>query len=294
MFINAIENVSQFTKPLHTIIRNYAGLISPSAATFFFVNENGVAITCKHVLNLILEAEHINQQFNLFKADVAKLPRDNKFKKNLLGLEVKYHYKKETTVQVKHNFVNSFDTISGMTYHAHPTLDLAIISFQGFNKLLYNSHATFVTDSNKIKQGKYLCRLGYPFPEFNNFQHNPKTDDIEWTNEGIQVSPIFPLDGIITRFIGDASGHITATELSNPGLRGQSGGPLFDTDGLVYGMQYETKHLHLGFDLKDHEVISEGKKNKVSNAPFLHVGHCIHVDQIKKFLSEHKIKFYKE
>jgi hypothetical protein len=294
MFIKAIEEVNKFTRPLHTITRNYAGLISPGTSTFFFVNEAGVAISCKHVLNLILQADQINNQFNLFKADLAKLPKDNKYRKNLTGLELKYKFKKEKAVQVKNNFVNCFDTISGMTYHAHPTLDLAIIVFQGFNTILYNSYATFVSDPNKIKQGKYLCRLGYPFPEFNNFMHNQITDDIEWTATGNQSSPSFPLDGIITRFVGDGAGQIIGIELSTPGLRGQSGGPLFDTDGLVYGMQYETGHLHLGFDLKDKEVISDGKKVKVSNSPFIHVGHCIHVDKIKEFLTQNNIKFYQE
>ena len=224
MFIKAIEDVDKFTRPLHTIVRNYGGLVSPGTSTFFFVNEDCVAITCKHVLNLIIQADLINNQFNLFKADLAKLPKDNKYKKNLAGLELKYKLKKETTVQLKNNFVNCVDSMTGMTYHAHPTLDLAIIIFQGFTNKLYDSYAKFVTEPNKIKQGKYLCRLGYPFPEFNNFQHNQVTDDIEWTNTGVQSSPRFPIDGIITRFVGDGQGQVIATELSTPGLKGQSGG----------------------------------------------------------------------
>lgn len=294
MFINAIEELDKFTKPVHTIVRNYGGLISPGSSTLFFVNELGVAITCKHVANMLVQSDLINQQYNLFKTDLAKLPKDNKFKRNLMGLELKYKLKKDTTIQIKNQFLNCVDKFSGIKIHAHPTLDLAILIFEGFNNIVYNSYATFVTDTNKIKQGRYLCRLGYPFPEFNNFQHNQATDDIEWTATGIQSSPRFPLDGIITRFVGDPNGEIIATELSTPGLRGQSGGPLFDTDGLVYGMQYETTHLHLGFDLKDKEVLSDGKKIKVSNSPFLHVGHCIHVDRIKEFLTQHSIKFYQE
>ena len=136
-----------------------------------------------------------------------------------------------------------------------------------------------------------MCRIGYPFPEFNNFRHNPETDDIEWTSTGNADSPSFPIDGIITRFIASSPESITGIELSTPGLRGQSGGPLFDTTGVVYGMQYATNHLHLGFDIKDKEIIRDGKKTKVSNSPFLHVGGCIHVDRIKDFLHQHKIKF---
>jgi len=56
-------------------------------------------------------------------------------------------------------------------------------------------------------------------------------------------------------------------------------------------MQSATNHLHLGFDIKNKEIIDEGKKDKVSNYPFLHVGVCVHVDKIKEFLYDHKIEF---
>lgn len=293
MFVNAIETVDSFTKPIHTIARTYGGLISPGTSTLFFVNENGVAVTCKHVLDLIVQSDLINKLFQDFKAERDKLPRDGKFKNNLRLLEAKYKFKKETTVTIKNNFINSVSPLDGITYHAHPTLDLAILQFNGFTEKHYNSYATFVKDDSKIKQGKYLCRLGYPFPEFNNFQHNEVTDDIEWTNTGIFSTPRFPIDGIITRHISDGQ-QVIGIELSTPGLRGQSGGPLFDTDGLVYGMQSATNHLHLGFDIKGREIVTDGRKEKISNFPFLHVGHCVHADRIKEFLKQHNIKFYEE
>jgi hypothetical protein len=292
MFESAIENVLKFTRPLHSIARTYAGLISPGTSTFFFVNDKGVAITCKHVLNSIVAADTINQGFLKFRAERDKLPKDNKFKRNLQGLEIKYKYNKETTVQLKNNFLNCFDKIDRVDCHAHPILDLAILEFKGFTRILYSSHATFIKNSGNVKQGKYLCRIGFPFPEFNNFRHNPGTDDIEWTNTGNPNSPSFPLDGIVTRFVaGQSPTDIVGIEMSSPGLRGQSGGPLFDTDGKIYGMQSATNHLHLGFDIRDKEIIHDGKKSKVSNYPFLHVGICVHVDKIKNFLAEHKIEF---
>ena len=293
MFESAIEKVLQFTKPLHTISRTYGGLLLPGTATFFFVNNGGVAVTCKHVASMIPTAENMNQHFLKFKEERNKLVKDNKHRKNMQGLEAKYKYNKETTVQLKQNFINCFDKIEQITCHFHPTLDLAIMEFKGFNNILYNTHASFIKDSSKIKQGKYLCRTGFPFPEFNNFRHNPDNDDIEWTQTGNPNSPSFPLDGIVTRFVGDpaGSGTVIGIEMSTPGLRGQSGGPLFDINGTVYGMQYATNHLHLGFDIKDKEVIHEGKKSRVSNYPFLHVGLCVHVDRIKEFLTQHQISF---
>jgi hypothetical protein len=293
MYIKSIEDVDKFTRPIHTITRTYGGLISPGTATLFFINENGVAITCKHVLQIVIQADQINADYNKFKFEREKLPRDNKFKGKLKGLEAKYKYQKETLVQIKNNFVNCFDKITNFNWHQHPTLDLAIIEFKGQTQNQYSSYATFVKDPNKVKQGKSLCRLGYPFPEFNNFKFNDVTDDIEWTNTGNTGTPKFPIDGIITRF-GVDNGSLATIELSTPGLRGQSGGPLFDSDGFVYGVQSMTNHLHLGFDIKDKEVVNDGKRTKVSNHPFLHVGHCIHVDRIKDFLKLHNIKYYEE
>jgi hypothetical protein len=291
MFERAIEKTLEFTKPLHSISRSYGGLVMPGTSTFFFVNDRGVAVTCKHVVNLIPSADVINQSFLKFKEERDKIARDGNFKKNLKGLELKYKYNSETTIQLKNNFVNCFDKIDQIVCHSHPTLDLAIMEFKGFTKKLYSSHASFIKDSSSIKQGKYLCRIGYPFPEFNNFKHDPSRDDIEWTSEGITASPPFPIDGIVTRFLGDTTGKISGIEMSTPGLKGQSGGPLFDGNATVYGLQYATNHLHLGFDIKDREILNEGRKSKVSNFPFLHVGLCIHADQIKEFLTEHRITF---
>ncbi|HYK55809.1 MAG TPA: hypothetical protein VEV15_04980, partial [Flavisolibacter sp.] len=62
--------------------------------------------------------------------------------------------------------------------------------------------------------------------------------------------------------------------MSTPGLKGQSGGPLFNSDGLIFGMQSMTNHLHLGFDMNNQELYSEGRKIKITNQPLLHVGNC--------------------
>jgi len=292
MFTQAIEKVLQYTRPLHNISRTYGGLLLPGSSTFFFVNENGVAITCKHVLNTILGVDQINQHYLDFKAEKNRVPNDGKYKVRMQALEAKYKYAKETTIQLKNNFLNCFDKIEQIVTHAHPTADLAVLEFKGYNRIYYTNCAVFIKDTSKIKQGKSLCRLGFPFPEFTNFKYNEDIDDIEWTNTGNPNSPSFPIDGIVTRFLGNPDGgEINGIEMSTPGLRGQSGGPLFDVHGMIAGMQFATNHLHLGFDIKDREIIEGGLKTKVSNHPFLHTGLCVHADIIKQFLSEKNIGF---
>ena len=292
MFIKAIQTVSKFTRPIHSISRTYHGKnIIPGAATLFFVNDEGYAITCKHVIELLVQADQLNKNYDTFKAERLKIPNDGKYKNALKGLEIKYKYQANTLIQLKNSFVDCIDKMSGFTWHLHPDYDIAILKFNDFSKLMCNDFAVFKKDTSTIQQGKFLCRLGFPFPEFTNFKFNDTTDDIEWTSTGIVGSPSFPIEGMITRFLGNGMGGVYGLELSVPGLRGQSGGPLFDNDGVIYGMQSRTKHLHLGFDIENNEILIDGVIKKVSDYSFIHLGECIHVDIIKDFLKQHNVKY---
>lgn len=293
MFVKAIEKVSKFTRPIHTITRNYNDdAIMPGASSMFFVNEFGHAITCRHVAQIIMRSEEINKNYKEFKNEASLLSK-NKYNRKIKELERKYNYSNNITIQIKNNFINCAD-FKGFEIICHPNFDLAIIKFSDFEKLHYTEHAILLKDSVKIKQGKSLCRLGYPFPEFSNFAYDKENDDIKWTAEGKQITPTFPIDGIVTRGISGIDGSRIGIELSTPGLRGQSGGPLFDENGIIYGMQSMTHHLHLGFDIVEKEIFVNRKIKKVSNHPFLHLGNCVHVDIIKNFLKEKDIKYYEE
>jgi Trypsin-like peptidase domain len=292
MFKDSIEKVANFTRPIHSILRTYAGKhILPGAATLFFVNEEGYAITCKHVVDLLIGSDDRYKTYKKFKEERDKLPKDGKFKSNLRGLEMKYKYNPETEVQIKSTFVDCVDSMTGFTWQMHPKYDLAILKLNDFKQRLYKDYAVFKKDSSQIKQGEFLCRLGFPFPEFTNFRYNEALDDIEWTTTGMNSSPRFPLEGMVTRFLAEDK-QPYGIEMSTPGLRGQSGGPLFNKEGIVYGMQFSTKHLHLGFDMIDKDILINNKMKKVTDYSFIHLGQCIHVDVIKRFLLEKNVKFY--
>src|SRR5215218_4561533 len=95
MFTLAIEKVLQYTRPLHSINRTYGGLILPGSSTFFFVNDEGVAVTCKHVLQTIIGADQINNNYKEFAKEKKRIPSDGKYKMRMQALESKYKYAKE-------------------------------------------------------------------------------------------------------------------------------------------------------------------------------------------------------
>jgi hypothetical protein len=287
MFVKAIEEIQQFTRPVHTIVRHYHNdFVQPGAATLFFVNEDGAAITCKHVLDQLLHEHAINAHYQQFKAEKTALGSNS-----LAVLEAKYHYNSPTAVAQLKNFLINCTDSALYDFVPHPTLDLAVIKFKDVKHKYYTGHATFLKDGSQLKQGKYLCRFGFPFAEFTNFQYDLYEDEISFTNTGNVNSPSFPMDGIVTRHVMDG-GKMVGVEMSTPGLRGQSGGPLFDTNGIICGMQSETVQYHLGFDEQSIEIISNGRRTNTVNHSFLNVGRCVHVDAIKEFLTQVNVKYY--
>lgn len=217
--------------------------------------------------------------------------RGNKIEKQLRKeIEQKYGFTRRTTYEMYNTFLNCVDTMEAIEAVEHPELDLALIHFVGFKKLFCTSFPVFPADTSRLKQGRFLCRLGFPFPEFSNFAYDATSERITWTDTGRVDTPRFPLEGMVTRHIANAAGQIVGFELSSPGLRGQSGAPVFDAEGMVWGIQVATGHLDLNFDV-DQEVIRDGSKTRVKDSAFLHIGLCVHVDAVKQFMRSNNVAF---
>jgi len=294
MFIKAIETATQFTKPIHTIERFYGSEeINPGAATLFIVNSEGWALTCKHVAGLLIAGDQLAKRKTNFDSDLAAMRGKKKEKQIIKDLQHKYNLNNKTLFEIKSLFFNCIDGKLDLEIKAHPDLDVALIKFKNFTKLVCSNFPIFPKDTTSLKQGKYLCRLGFPFPEFTNFELDKTKDTINWTKVGRENTPIFPIEGMVTRHLVGKDGKIIGFEMSTPGLRGQSGGPAFDVDGKVWGMQSATNHLDLNFDV-DMEVFRSGQKKRIHESAILHVGHCVHVDILKSFMKQHDVAYKEE
>lgn len=291
MFVDAIEKAKLFTRPIHSIARNYnSTVIQPGAATLFFVNADGWALTCNHVAKQLVSANQLGANRRAFNDELQKRRGEKKEKQLVRELERKYGFSKGTLFELHNRFVDCVEGPLNMEIKLHDKLDIALIHFTGFSRLLCDSFPVFAADATGLKPGKFLCRLGYPFPEFTNFAYDSSTDALQWTTVGRANTPRFPMEGMVTRrLLGDNSTTV-GFELSTPGLRGQSGGPVFDTDATIWGMQSATAHLDLNFDVNQ-QVMRNGVKKTVSESALLHVGHCVHVEMLKLFMTQEGIQF---
>ena len=224
MFADAIEKVGGFTRPVKIISRKYKEeSVLPGLATLFFVNDEGWAITCKHVADEIIRADQLNKKYAKFREERSKAAVGANASAAVKKLELLSGFKDGQTAQIKVQFAGSVSDIREFDINRHPEYDLALIHFKQYGKLLYTGHAVFAKNGKAVRPGDFLCRLGFPFPEFKDFRYDTAKDDIVWdSSAGSGNTPRFPIEGMFTRHLADKNGRVYGLELSTPGLRGQS------------------------------------------------------------------------
>src|SRR5258708_4247655 len=179
MFEKAIGTVSSFTRPILSISRNYEStIIQRGAATLFFVNAEGWALTCGHVAQQLIAGEQLGSKRQAFLQEL----ESSRGKKNDRALrhelEKQYGYSKKAIFELYNNFFGCIEGPLDAELKIHNTMDVALIHFRNFTRLLCDTFPTFPANTTNLKSGKFLCRLGFPFAEFSNYAYEESTDRI--------------------------------------------------------------------------------------------------------------------
>lgn len=281
MFFSATKMQYDYLGWIKFITRNHGSTkIVTGSATFFFVNEEGWAVTCKHVAAELVSISQINAKYNNFLNDLKISPNDQSL------LEIKYGLKKNTVCQADYQFSSKLKPNSQFQYFLHPSLDIALLHFDIVSPTKF---CHFIDNMKDVGQGSSLARIGFPFVQFSNFIYNQVNSTLVFTNN---VDPMvtFVVEGVVSQNqyeMVNGQSHRTALVLSTPGIRGQSGGPLYDVQGRIAGMQSQTAVKDL--DFIGHKIIN----NNLTGTPqFLNVGICVSAEAIKDFLTSNGVKFY--
>jgi hypothetical protein len=151
-------------------------------------------------------------------------------------------------------------------------------------------YPVFKDPDRDFQPGASLCKLGYPFHSITPVYDSAK--DSFMLPPGALPMPLFPMDGIFTRNLVIAPPPDATLpfpfmfiETSSPGLKGQSGGPIFDTQGTVWGIQCQTAHLPLGFS----PPVPGGRASEKEHQ-FLNVGLGAHPKTILGILDQIGVK----
>jgi len=287
MFADAYEKVSSFTHPLVVSTLHFDGTVNCSLGAFVFLNNEGWAITVAHQLGVAAAYKQHSKEIATFKHQVAAIEQDQK-------LNTKQKRKKIKRLKSNPKWITNYspwwglDILKAKESMILPEADLVVVRFEPFDPQSIQTYPT-LKNPNKLRCGTSLCRLGYPFHNISaTFDEGSKTFELP---PGTLPAPRFPSEGIYTRnkLMGksrDGKYQIKFLETSSPGLRGQSGGPIFDVNGTVWAIQSHTDHHPLGFSPK---VIRQGRE--VEENQFLNVGLGVHPELLVEFLRDNQIKF---
>jgi len=286
MFADAIQKVMSFTKPLIISTRCYDGTVECGCGAFIVINQEGWIITVAHVFEAV-------QWYNISKKEILQYQEQvthinqtsapQKHKTKLIR-----HLKSNPKWITNNSYWYNGDGVRLVDAVFFPEGDLALGRIEPFDPISVSNFPVFKNPNNTLNTGTSLCKLGFPFHTIKATFDQSKGFIL---SEGALPLAFFPLEGIFTRNIlvekpPDCKYALKFLETSSPGLKGQSGGPIFDRDGTIWSIQSRTQSLDMGFSPK---IVRNGKE--VVENQILNVGWGAHPEMIFEFLTQNKINF---
>ena len=285
MFAKACERVYKFTRPLIISTRTVDGTVSSSCGTFIIINPEG----------WILTAGHLFDSFVKYQQDMKKIKEVEEINARKASMAVPGAMTLPDTIQpdpkwiTNHSFWWGGDGLRITSVYVNREIDVALAKLDGFRPDMVQEYPIF-RDPDTMRPGTSICRTGFPFANIaTDFDEGSKSFRIR---NGVLPLPFFPNDGIHTRNVlkqnksKEGNYDMLYVETSTPGLKGQSGGPIFDTNGHIYAMQVQTNHIPLGF----HPISKYDGKSIVENQ-FLNVGIGVHGKLLQQIMRDHHISF---
>ena len=268
MFASATHTTSRQVMPIVGAFKLYQTKKNPksdvrvSIGASILINEDGWVLTCKHIVEGMLNAiqeEQRAREWETITADRSVPERERQRRLRQFGKKPQIE---RAAVAWGHTgaAVDKFELSNNA--------DLAV--FQIKNLKVPNEFQRPRLRIDDVKAGELLCRTGYPLLE--------DKLKIKWDGQAFAANgtpALFVNIGIVSRFINEANTKII--ELDSPGLQGQSGGPLFDEEGRICGIQFRTEHYPLAFETKPRT--------------YYHVGQAVDVSVIRSFLDHQNIAY---
>jgi hypothetical protein len=288
MFSKAMTVATGYTRPIIISKRMENQEVSCGMGTFVVLNNAGWVLTAAHILQDVMLAQRDKAERDQYQKDVDAINANPAFsagkKKHEIG-----QLKRNWNWITNHSVWWAVDGIGFDFVQLDGAADIALAKLTGpIEKLNVKTFPTLANPANPIPQGTSLCRLGFPF-----FDIRALFDSASgrFSIPDLPQLAMFPNDGILTRNImlveENTKRQIHFLETSSAGLRGQSGGPIFDVSGNVWAIQSRTTHLPLGF-----APTVKYKGKEITEHQFMHVGWGIHVSHIRQMLDQFKVEYH--
>jgi hypothetical protein len=268
VFQKACALARRFTLPVIISRRTVGGECIAGIGTFVLVNEDRWFVTAAHIFEAIdklsrdeARTRDLKSRFAAVEADSSLNKKERRRKLAQIGRLNADDVEKWSAWWGADNALLDLTSL-----YAIPSMDIAIGRLVG-HTLPINTFPVFKKTVGELPIGASLCRMGFPFWEL-----NPEWDEAQQKFKITQNFPVplFVNEGILSRMfearLVDQAGNtlpkppfpLRAIETSNPGLLGQSGGPIFDPNGVIWGIQTAVKSYPLDLDTEGKQYYNVG------------------------------------
>ena len=289
MFSKAVPIALGFTRPLVLSSRTVRGECGSTVGAYVVVNPEGWILTAAHLLEIIRQQQESAGKHRGFRSNVVEFQRDTAADKRFRKKGVRT-FQRPSAVSVRnHSVWWGMDGAHLVEAKMLPAADLALGRLDPFDPASVPGYPVFKEPGGDYLPGRSLCKLGFPFHRI--VPVYDEEADTFTLPPGSTPLPAFPLDGMFTRIVntrlpGSGEGEPSPfLETSSPNLVGQMGGPVFDADARVWGIQSHTMHHPLGF----HPPAPGGGQGQVEHQ-FLNTGLSVHASVIRRFLDSEGIE----
>ena len=293
MFSKAVPVAAGFTRPMVISSRTTKGACSSTIGAYVVVNREGWILTAGHLLDIVRQHQESARRYQGYRGNVVEFHRDVAADKRYRRKGVRTFHRPGASSVRNHSVWWGVDGARLVEARLAPAADLALGRIEPFDPASIPRFPVFKDPSHGYEPGRSLCKLGFPLHHIEPI-YDEETDTFTLP-EGAVPLPMFPLEGMFTRVVhtrapgsgeGDPSPFI---ETSTPSLIGQMGGPVFDAEAVVWGIQSHTMHHPLGFNPQ----VPGGPPGQVEHQ-FLNTGLAVHASVIRGLLDAEGIDHERE
>lgn len=287
MFADACKLAARYTYPVVIARRYFDRTTECGCAAFVVLNEQGWIATAAHLLATDDFLQRSCREISAYYGKILGIKEN---------AELTEEQKRRKIARLKTNpkwvtNVSSWWGADGMhirDVRLLPEADLAVGRLTPFDAERFRPFPV-VKNPASLDVGTPLCKLGYPFQQIK-AAFDESGGELRLST-GTQPIAGFPMEGIYTRTLSagkssDGRYDIKFLETSSPGLIGQSGGPLFDSRGTLWGVQSRTD-MH-SFPIRTRTPGRERTNNETLS---LNLGVAIHPELLVNYLNDHEIPF---
>ena len=293
MFSKAVPIAAGFTRPVVISSRTTQGACAGTIGAYVVINREGWILTAGHLLDIVRAQQDSARRHAGYQGNVVEFHRDTAADKRYRKKGVRTFHKPGASSVRYHSVWWGVDGVRLVEARVVPAADPGARASRAVRSRLRRALPSMEGPFAGLRAGAEPVQARLP-PAPHRADLRREGEHVHLArglgaaaalSHGRDVHPRVQRPGA-----GERDGEPSAfIETSTPSLIGQMGGPVFDADAVVWGVQSHTMHHALGF----RPPVPGSTAAEVAHQ-FLNTGLAVHTTVIRRFLDAEGIAYASE